>query len=319
MCKVHKTLGLVLLLIFSQALPAQQGASPSNNSGIITIKGGLVTAIDDVEVPAKDPGVFGASEVQPGQSVKRLELLGKLDDTDALIRVEAAASELEVAKTQASSDAEVVAAKHTSGAALKEYEQSKAIRAKNPESISLTQLRRDELQWLRAEAQIDVAAVQLEVHRKTIIVKEAQLKAAQNEVNKRQFKSPVDGIVVEIFKNVGEFVPVGERVFRVVRMDKLRVEGFVSARDVRQESLRGRPVRVSVFIPEQQQPVQLNAKIDFASPIIEASNEYRIFCDIQNVVDDNQEWVISPGARAEIAIDLGRSLLPSAGLPRNGR
>lgn len=319
--KRSKLLLSVLLLMGVVSLAfAQQPAVTSNGS--ITIKSGLVTAIDDVEVPAKEAGPLAELDVQLGQSVKKGEALGKLDDTDALIRIGAALAELEVAKTQASSQAEIVAAEHTAGAALKEFEQSKLIRKRSPDSISETQLRRDELQWLRAVAQIDVAKIEHEVHIKTIKVKEAQLKAAENEIKKRQLKAPVDGEVVEIFKDKEEWVPVGERVFRVVRLDELRVEGFVNSREHRQESVRERPVDVIVKIPGLKDPVLLKGKIDFASAVIEASNEFRVNCRIQNRKDKNGNWLVKPGARADIIIDLEGAVEPapaSATLPRVGR
>jgi multidrug efflux pump subunit AcrA (membrane-fusion protein) len=291
------------------SLPALVEAQSKSASGIIRVTGGLVTAHDDVEVAAKEAGVLGKLEVVSGQAVKKGELLGKLDDREAVIRHKAAQAELVVAQTQASSDAEIVAAQQAAGAAKKEYEQSLEIRKKNPEAISLTQLRRDELQWLRAEAQIKVAQVEHAVHLKTVDVKAVAVEAGDNEIVKRQFASPVDGVVVEIFKDETEWVPLGERVFRVVRLDRLKVEGFVSAKDVRQKAVIGRPVRVTVELPEladgtKPAPVQVIGKIDYASPVIEANNEFRIRCEIKNVQDSEGDWVISPGSRAEFEIDL---------------
>ena len=301
-------LGCVFL---STGLWAQAPGSRAPAKTGISVTGALVTAIDDVEVPAQEAGPVADIAVGRGEEVKAGTILGKIDDTDAQLKHEAALAEQAVAEEQANSTAEITAAKHTAGAAEAEYLQSKGLRDRQIEAVSAQQLRRDLLQWQRAVAQTAVAEMEHRMHGKTVGVKMAMAKTAANEIRKRMFKAPVDGVVVDIRKDIGEWVQPGEAIFRVVRMDKLRVEGFVNASEVQQDEVRERAVRVIVHSPRGEK-VELSGRIDFASPIIEANGEFRVHCDVKNKQIDGN-WVISPGARADMIIDLTRTA-PAIGM-----
>ncbi len=54
----------------------------------------VVTLIDDVRVPARESGVLVALDAKKGQFVKKDQVLGRIDDSDALIRKAIAESEL---------------------------------------------------------------------------------------------------------------------------------------------------------------------------------------------------------------------------------
>lgn len=279
-------------------------ASSQPREGVIYVKGGFVTAIKDVDLAAKEAGIISKITAKLGDEVKEGDLLVNMDDKDAQIKVEAAAAELSVAETQAASDAEIVAAVHTVGVAKAEYETSINIRRKNPDAISETQVRRDELQWRKAIAQEGVARMEHDMHGKTVKVKGAQCKAAQNELDKRQIVSSVNGVVEDIFKDEGEWCPLGERLVRIVQMDRLRVVGFVQAKYGHQDDVLGRRVEVDVLLPNRTKPLRVSGVIDFASPVV-ANNEFRVHVDIDNVKDERTDrWQISPGVRADMEINM---------------
>ena len=60
-------------------------------------------------------------------------------------------------------------------------------------------------------------------------VKKAELKAVEVEIDRREVKSPLDGIIVERLKHEGEWVQPGETMFKIVGLKRLRVEGTVPA------------------------------------------------------------------------------------------
>lgn len=312
MHRIHLALATVgcSFLACGPALFAQAPARSAAKSGV-SVTGALVTAIDDVEVPARDAGPVAEIAVQRGVEVKTGAVLGKIDDIDAELKHEAALAEMAVAEEQANSTAEITAAKHTAGAAEAEYLQSKALRENQKEAVSAQQLRRDLLQWQRAVAQVAVAEMEHRKNNKGVGVKAAMAKTAEHEIRKRVFTAPVDGVVVDIRKDVAEWVQPGDPVFRIVRMDKLRVEGYVNASEVHQDEIRDKAVRVIVHQPRGEK-VELAGRIDFASPIIEANGEFRVHCDVKNQ-QVNGNWVISPGARADMVIDLTRTA-PAIGM-----
>ena len=119
---------------------------------------------------------------------------------------------------------------------------------------------------------------------------------------KLQVDAPIDGIVVELFKHAGEWVEPGQPVLRMVRMDRLRVEGFLRADKLAPNEVLGKPVTIRVRLVRDK-TVELKSRISFVSPLVEGSGEYRVWADISNQIA-NGHWLIRPGLLAEMTIDL---------------
>ncbi len=120
----------------------------------------VVTPIYDVRVPAREPGAL----VEPGRQERdrwceKGQVLGRVDDSDALIRKIIAENELEVAEAQAESDADLQAAVATIGVAKAEWEGSDEIQAAVDNAVSEYQVRRDKLTYERSDYQAETAKV----------------------------------------------------------------------------------------------------------------------------------------------------------------
>lgn len=74
----------------------------------------------------------------------------------------------------------------------------------------------------------------------------AKVSIAEDEIQRRQIKSPIIGEVVEVQFRPGEWVEPGNTLFRIVRLDRLRVEGFLNVSDFAPLEVANRTVRVSV-------------------------------------------------------------------------
>ncbi|HBH51615.1 MAG TPA: hypothetical protein DDY91_06970 [Planctomycetaceae bacterium] len=82
----------------------------------------------------------------------------------------------------------------------------------------------------RRQAALDIA---LEEHDHAQIVQKLKSNAvanAEREVRRRQLRSPIDGILVRRHAHPGEWVAPGVPVFRVINLDRLRVETFYPIR-----------------------------------------------------------------------------------------
>ena len=49
--------------------------------------------------------------------------------------------------------------------------------------------------------------------------------------NRRKVRAPIDGVIVELKRHRGEWVAAGDTLLRLLRMDRLRIEGFINAKD----------------------------------------------------------------------------------------
>ena len=269
----------------------------------VRIEHALVTLIDDVPVPAREAGSLMKLTVKEGAIVQEGDILGQLDNLDALAKREMALSELEVAQAQADSTAELEAAQQGSEVALAEQQQLEQIQSKG--AVSIFELRRAKFNYQKSLAQIKVAQTDRTVAKITTKLKQAQIGATDNELARRQVQSPLGGQVVEVYKHVGEWCTPGEPILRVVRLDRVRVEGFVLMAAASPNNILGRPVTVTVYTPGGGTH-QVKGTIGFASQLIEGAGSTRQF-RVWTEVDNTQiagGWVIQPGSAAEMLIDM---------------
>ncbi len=106
----------------------------------------------------------------------------------------------------------------------------------------LLEQRKMELSIEKAEKDMDVAGLQARVS-------QAELDAAAANVEHRRMTSPLDAVVVELSSHEGEWVQAGDPMMRLMRIDLLRVEGLLDAKNYRFSEIQGRPVQVTVTSP----------------------------------------------------------------------
>jgi macrolide-specific efflux system membrane fusion protein len=105
--------------------------------------------------------------------------------------------------------------------------------------------------------------------------------------------------VVQIFRRKGEWVEPGDKVVRVLRIDRLRAEGFIAARDL-QRDLHGAAATVTVALPGKGQ-VEVRGKIVFVSPEIDAvTQQVLVWAEVDNPAP---QFVLRPGMKAAMAVE----------------
>lgn len=108
----------------------------------------------------------------------------------------------------------------------------------------------------RAEIQQVVADSEAKILRLDIDAKQQTLLIRELSVARHQVVSPIDGVVVEVYKRGGEWVKPGDAVARVINLDQLHAEGYLSG-NIRPE--RGRKVLL------QSADREVQGTIDFVS------------------------------------------------------
>jgi multidrug efflux pump subunit AcrA (membrane-fusion protein) len=98
-------------------------------------------------------------------------------------------------------------------------------------------------------------------------------------------------------------VAAGEPVLQVIRVDRLRVEGFLNATEVGPEEVAGRPVTVEVQIAGGR-TARFSGKVVFISPLVQAGDKYRVRAEVENRTENNTP-VLRPGMTATMTIALG--------------
>ena len=257
----------------------------------------LVNVLDEVDVSPREPGVLMKIVAHEGQQLKQADVLAQLDDTQERYLREKANVEMEIAAKEATSELGLLNAQKTMEVAQAIYTRAREAEATFPDSIS-----KRELERLRLDADKSQLAVQQAKHDQDIARLEHNLKKIEYDfslqrVERRKIVAPFDGMVVEVKGRRGEWIQPGDKVIRMIRLDRLRVEGFLPARTARRE-LEGSPVRLSIELPGRP-TAQYVGKLVFVSPEVDPVNDQvRVFADIEN-----PDLTLRPGLRGSLVID----------------
>lgn len=286
---------------------AQSETTPVSTEQAV-IQHARVFLIDDVQIPAGQAGILKSLSLEDGTLVEEgVEvaigtLLGKLDDKDAAARHEAAVLDHRVAQAEEQKSlVAITAAKKTADVARAEYDESIEVNSRIKDAIPQTQIRRQKLTEERAVAEAKVAESDSETAKLTVDLRGAQLKVANINLERHEIRSELAGEIVQVYRDVGEWVNPGDPILRVVRLDTLRVDGYLQLSQYDRARVADQPVLVQIVL--QGKLTEFEGKISYVSPLVDTNGEYRVWCDIKNQRINNQ-WVILPGMEATMRIRL---------------
>jgi multidrug efflux pump subunit AcrA (membrane-fusion protein) len=87
-------------------------------------------------------------------------------------------------------------------------------------------------------------------------------------------------------------------------MDRLRVEGFLTADKFAPHEVAGAQVQITVQLAAGDSQA-LTGKIDFVSPEVEASGDFRVYAEVENRPGrGGYAWLLRPGTEADMTIEL---------------
>lgn len=121
-----------------------------------------------------------------------------------------------------------------------------------------------------------------------------QLEIATVHMERRKLRAPFSGMVVERLKNNGEWVEIGESILRIVRLDVLAVEGYVSAQLVTPSS-RGQKV---IVVCGRSSESRIEGTLVFVSPEIDSVSQQVLV----RAVIENTDLAFRPGEPAQMWI-----------------
>ncbi|MEX2173873.1 MAG: HlyD family efflux transporter periplasmic adaptor subunit [Pirellulaceae bacterium] len=260
----------------------------------------LVSLIEDIQVPAREAGALTAVNVVEGQFVTAGQLLAQIDDRQPQLDKVAAELERDAALTKAQDDIEVRYAEAALAVAASDLQRALAIDAKSPGGVTQQEIQKLRLAKHRDELQIDRSKLEMRVAKLSADVSQAAVQAAADALTRRQIVAPIDGVVVTIFHERGEWVSAGEPVLQVVRIDRLRVEGFLSGNDFSPDEIAGRPVAVEVPMTGNRL-ARFSGQVVFISPLVQAGNKYRVRAEVENR-SENGHPILRPGMSATMSV-----------------
>ena len=280
-------------------LVAATGDVPSRQD--LIVEDAQVKLIAEVHGPAKEAGILAELHVKEGDLVEANASLGQLDSDLAAIDTKLAQIEHEIAKLQSENDVDRRYAAKSLKVAQSELQRSQASAQAYPQSISQTELERLQLVVDKSDLSIEQAERDLQVAGMTKQLKDQAIRTAAKHIEQRQIVAPVGGMVVQVFRQPGEWLDAGDPVARIIKMDRLRVEAFVDGLKYGADLL-GCPVQLTTHLPPGDRIATFAGEVVFVSPELQPVNgQMRIWAEVEN-----RDLELRPGARGKLAIDLSK-------------
>jgi multidrug resistance efflux pump len=319
----------------------------------------VVVPIDQIAVPARATGALAEVVVREGGAVSKDAMMARLDDSQAIIETQRAATQLEIfaamaqssvdidlarkaydqaekaaivqslnqeiASRKANNEIRVQAAQKAEAVAKNEWQRAVEARKVFNDSVSKSEIdgltlamQRSQLETQQAifDRQQDqllakVEAASAEEQRIAIEhsrfgiekalsdqgIAKLKLKSAQHEadlaalaVQRHRLIAPWDGVVTKIHRRTGQWVEMGEPVIELLRLDRLRAEGYV-AKDL---AAKLKPsMEVSLTIVGDTELSRRAGTVVFINPEVDPVNgEVQFWIEF-----DNAEKDVLPGMR----------------------
>lgn len=201
----------------------------------------------DIDVAAADMGIVEAINVKEGDRVEKGQLLARIDASvlEATLHI---AESIKESRGQLES-------------ATAELELKTTMLAKLETLHTRQHASRQEIE--RARNQKRIAEAHLQAVREELKVKTLEYQRTQVELERRRVRSPIDGVVTQIFKDRGETVLLNEPVLlKVVQLDSLLAIFLVPAAEAR--CLQRRK---SIDVRIAGVPTRVRGDIEFVSPL----------------------------------------------------
>ncbi|MEW4452510.1 HlyD family efflux transporter periplasmic adaptor subunit [Bremerella sp. JC817] len=281
-----RTLGLLCTLI---PLVNAQAAE-------IEVAATLLKIIESVEIPAQQSGVLKSVTAQEGSIVDRGQVIAKIDDDEKRMEVEKARVDFDIAKRESENDVNIRFARKSLEVASAELSRSEEALAIAEKSVSQTEMDRLRLVVEKSRLEIEQSEEKIAIAKLTAQLRDAEMRIVQTQLEKHAIVSPIEGMVVAVFRREGEWVQTSDSVVKVVRIDRLRAEGFIRNEEAMID-LIGTPATVRVEIPNQE-PIEVTGKVTFVDPEVDPVNgQVRVWVDL-----DNKDLKLRPGLRASMTI-----------------
>jgi multidrug efflux pump subunit AcrA (membrane-fusion protein) len=278
---------------FPLLLTALLAAEPA----AIEIPSAVIKIAEEVAVPSRDAGVLAQLNAKEGQLVEEGDVLVRLLDTDIRLAVERARLDAEIALRKYKNDVDVQYAKKSTEVAKAELTRSLDTNEKYPKTVTNSELDRQRLLVDQGELQTQKAVHEREVAGLTREMRDSDYKIACEQLERRTIAAPLRGMVVEVLRRRGEWVQPGDAVVRIVRLDRLRAEGFLPARHASLD-LVGSKVRLKLAGPDNQ-AMEFPGQIVFVNPEIDPLNsQVRVWADVENA-----DLKLRPGMQATLVIE----------------
>lgn len=244
----------------------------------IPLTGAIMKTLESTTVSAAVPGLLEEYDVEEGNTVAAGQIVGLVRDHSVRLQLSQLKTQWQVAREKETSEIDKQLAKKSLEVAATEYERALKANERVPDTYPLNEIDRLRLVSERAKLEVERA-----VHDQKLAALDSQVAKGEYDqafdlFQQHKIRAPVAGVVVAVEKRLGEWVEPGTDLFRVVRLDRLRVEGFIDAK-LASLDLVGKPATLRL----KKSAEELECTVSFVSPDINTVNSTaRVYLNVEN-------------------------------------
>ncbi len=282
---------IAMLQVNGLALPSKAGEPASS----IVVSNAVLKTIESTVVAAEVSGIISSFVAKEGMEVKQGQALGKVRDEALKLELARLKTATEIAKKKHASDIDKRLAIKSQAVAENEYQRATQANRQVRDTYPVNEIDRLKLIADRAKLEVERANYVTEMAALEIAQTEHEYRKSYDIYTRHQITAPVSGVITSVEKKVGEWVEPGADLLRIVRLDRLRIEGFVTAEQTI-TNLVGREARVTVAIGNKSR--ETTGKVVFVSPDVNSINSLvRVYLEI-----DNSRSELRPGLQVKANI-----------------
>lgn len=249
-----------MLIFFLAAVSAQE----DNGTSVL----GYLEPYRSIDMNASESGVISEIFVEEGDRVSEGQALVSLNNS-------VLEAQLAIAKVQSGSEASITVANADLGVARDRFE--KLSKLKNQGTAHSSEVARAEADVKKAEAQLSIANEEKKIAG-------FRVEEIQAQIERRILRSPIDGVVLEINREIAETAAdasgsqMSKPLVKVARIDRLKLVVHVPAPLSGQLAV-GRKLTVHVLKQDSltadrdSSAIRTTGEIEFVSPAIDPSSE----------------------------------------------
>lgn len=265
-------------------------AAIDGDSASIPVENATLKIIHSTTVAAQIAGVIGKLDLNEGMSVRAGDALGGVLDAAVQLQVSRAQVTCRLAGQKSLDNADLRLAQKRSAVAANELERAVSANQRRADTYPVKEVERLQLVADSAVIEIERAEKARKLLEEELALAQIELSQAEELLARHQITAPSDGIVTAVEKRPGEWAEPGTALFQLVRVDRLRIEGFVAG-DAAAAGLLGRAAVATLETPDG--PRAMEAVVTFVSPEASPVNgQVRVFIEI-----DNSAGLLRPGTR----------------------
>lgn len=260
----------------------------------------LLMVLDRIDLAARRDGPLISVLVRMGDQIERDQLAFEIGDEEALARLAVAEAQFDQAAIRASNLWSIRSAEAELRKSTKEDELLHEVG------------RTPYLERFRARSTKEKDAAELQfakvTHEENALAREvasSEMRVAEIDVRDRKTKSPLSGTVVKQYRYEGEWCKQGDPVMKILRMDRLMLQGIVNIKDIAPHRAVGLQAAATFRIGDGPAIEMEGLTITKCSPEVDLDGNYLVWTTIDNqqtIEADSPRWRLRPGISGSLTI-----------------